>query len=128
MMFWYLLPRPVIGRQAYRLLPMSTAEWEENKILFDEKTGITWPDAEKVKEPNSQGNMSCDNPGSLSWKTDSTWKNTIQTTAEFSNAIAVMGKIGGWEVKDWVESRFAASVWIYTKTVIRNGQDHKDTG
>ena len=32
--------------------------------------------------------------------------NAIQTKAEFPSAIAVMDKIGGWEEKTWVGSRF----------------------
>ena len=40
----------------------------------------------------------------------------IQTKAEFFYAIAVMDKIGGWEEEDWVGSRFAAGMFIYTKS------------
>ena len=47
----------------------------------------------------------------------------IQTKAEFSHAIAVMDRMGGWEEEDWVGSRFAASMWICTKAVLRNGQN-----
>ena len=36
---------PVIGGQAYRIHPMSTAEWEEKRILVDEKMGRTWQNA-----------------------------------------------------------------------------------
>ena len=35
-----------------------------------------------------------------------------QTKAEFSSAIAMMDKIGGWVEENWVGSRFAASMWI----------------
>ena len=45
-------------------------------------------------------------------------ENPIQTKAEFSFAIAVMDKIGGSEEVNWVGSRFAASMWIFTKAVI----------
>ena len=42
--------------------------------------------------------------------------NAIQTKAEFSCAIAVMDRIGGWEEEkgkqaNWVGSRFAASIF-----------------
>ena len=51
--------------------------------------------------------------------------NAIQTKAEFSYAIAVMDKIE----ESLVGSRFAASMWIYTKAVTCNGQDNmKSTG
>ena len=44
-------------------------------------------------------------------------------------AMAVMVRIGGWEEEEgeehhWVGPRFAASMWIYTKVVICNGQNH----
>ena len=42
--------------------------------------------------------------------------------AEFSNAMAVMDKIRGWEQENLVGSRFAASKWIFTTAVICNGQ------
>ena len=76
-----------------------------------------------MQEPSSQGNVSCDNFGSLSWKTSSIWS-AIQKKVEFSYAIAVMDTIGGWEEADWVGSRFAASIWIFTKEVVCDGQDH----
>ena len=38
-------------------------------------------------------------------------------------AMAVMDNIEGWEEEEqWVSSRFAACMWIYTKAVIYNGQ------
>ena len=55
--------------------------------------------------------------------------NAIQTKAEFSYAIAVMDKTGGWEEEEgkqenWVGPIFAASMWIFTKAVVCNGQNH----
>ena len=50
----------------------------------------------------------------------------IQTKAEFFYAIVVMDIIGGWEEEDWVVSRFAAGMFIYTKAVIRNGQNNME--
>ena len=40
--------------------------------------------------------------------------------AELSFAIAVMSKLRGWEEEHWVVAR----MWIYTKVVISNGQNH----
>ena len=56
-------------------------------------------------------------------------ENAIQTKAELSYAIAVMDRVGGWEEEDgeqenWVGPRFAASMWIYTKAVMCNVQNH----
>ena len=50
----------------------------------------------------------------------------IQTKAEFSCAVTVMDKIGGWEEgneqEDQIGARFGASVWIHTKAVFCNDQ------
>ena len=51
-------------------------------------------------------------------------ENAIQKKAEFSYAIAVMDKIGGCEEENWVGSRYAASMWMYTEAVLCNGQNH----
>ena len=45
-MFWHLLQGPVIGGQACRIFPISTAEWQEKRALVDEMTGRVWPNAE----------------------------------------------------------------------------------
>ena len=37
-MFWQLFPEPVIGVHVYRLAPIGTDDWTENKLLFDETT------------------------------------------------------------------------------------------
>ena len=55
--------------------------------------------------------------------------NAIQTKAEFSYAIAVMDKTEGWEEEEgkqenWVGPIFAASMWIFRKAVVCNGQNH----
>ena len=56
--------------------------------------------------------------------------NSIQTKAEFSYAIAVMYRIGGCNEADDEGSQigaiFAASMWIYTKAVACNGQQHME--
>ena len=41
----------------------------------------------------------------------------------FSHAMTVMDKIEGWEEDEkWVGSRFAACMWIYTITMLCDGQ------
>ena len=49
-------------------------------------------------------------------------ENAIQTKAEFSCAISVMDKSGGWTEENWVGSRFAPNMWIYTKAVFAMGK------
>ena len=38
-----------------------------------------------------------------------------------------MDRMGGWEEENWVGSRFAASMWICTKAVKCDGQNHMQT-
>ena len=56
--------------------------------------------------------------------------NSIRTNAEFSYAIAVMDRVGGWidgaEEGSQIGARFAASAWIYTKAVIGNEKRHME--
>ena len=39
MLFWHLLPGPIIGGQAFRVPPLTAAARSKKKTLFDEKTG-----------------------------------------------------------------------------------------
>ena len=103
---------------------MTMAAWREKKILFDEKTVRFWTSAELSERAKftrafvlTQFGQSCVND-----KFD--LDNAIQTKAEFSCAMTVMDKIGGWEEEHCVGSRFAARMWTYTKAVICNGHNH----
>ena len=42
--------------------------------------------------------------------------------ATFSDATAVMDKVEGWKEEEWVGSKFAASMWIYTKAAMCDGR------
>ena len=57
--------------------------------------------------------------------------NAIQTKAGFSCAIEIMDRIGSWEEGDeqenWVGGRRVASMWVYTKAVVCNGQRNMQT-
>ena len=89
--------------------------WEEKRIQFDERSWGIWSNArEYVLRQLWQSFV--DDKFDL--------ENAIQTEAEFSYAVGVMDKIVGWEEVNRVESRFAASMWMYTKAVICNGQNH----
>ena len=47
----------------------------------------------------------------------------VQSEAVFSCAMALMGKIRGWEDEEsWVGSKFAACMWIYTEEALTGGQ------
>ena len=118
MMFWHLLPGPVIRGQAFRIPPSTTAAWGEKKILFDEKTGSVWHDAEQSERAKSTIEFVLRQFWQSFVDDSFDLENALQTKAEFSYAIAVMDKIGGWEDEDLVGSRFA------TEAVICNGQNH----
>ena len=42
--------------------------------------------------------------------------------ATFSSAMTVMDKVEGWNEEMWVGSKFAASMWIYTKAALCDGR------
>ena len=47
----------------------------------------------------------------------------VQSKAVFSYAMTLTDKIRGWEDEEsWVESKFAACMWIYTKEALTGGQ------
>ena len=54
----------------------------------------------------------------------------LQRNAEFSYAVAVMDKFGGWEEgnerEDQIGARFGASMWIHTKAVVCTGPRHME--
>ena len=95
-MFWHLLLGLVIGGQLCRVPPIS-AEWEEKKVFFDEKTERIWPSAEL----SARAKYTREHVVEQCWTSFVEDKfdldNAILAKAEFSCAIAVMDRIGGWE-------------------------------
>ena len=95
--------------------------------LFDEKIGRLW------QNPELSERAKCAREYVLRqfWQSfvDDRFdlKNVSQTKADFSYAIAVVDTIGGWEEEDLVLSRLAACMWINTKAVVCNRQDHIQT-
>ena len=94
---------------------MTMAARAEKKIMFDEKTGSVWPTAELSERAT----------GTREYVSRRFWQSfvdhrfdldkAIVTKNEFSYAIAVMDKIGGWEEGNWVMSRVATSMWIFLR-------------
>ena len=75
----------------YRVPPFSTAEWEEKKALFDEKTGKVWRNAELSARAKLE--RICREQFWLSFVEDKfDLDNDIRMKAEFSHVIAVMDK------------------------------------
>ena len=106
-MFWHLHTGPVIGGQAYRIPPLTTEAWEEMKILFDDKTGRVWPNAEWSEKPKCR----------REYVLKQFWQPFVDDRFDLENAIWMKAEfscaIGGWEEENWVGSRFGASMWIY---------------
>ena len=118
--FWYLLSAPGIGGQVpqvFRVPQISTDGWLQKKRLFDEKAerdlllpvfnGLIFFSVACVKDDLDKVGL------------------PIQTKAEFSCAVTVIDKIGGWEdgkQEDLIGARLGASVWICTKALVCNGQ------
>ena len=96
--------------------PIRTDAWEEKKVMFDEKAGSACPQVAQIK---------CRGKGYERIRVKRIL--AIRTKAEFSYALVVMDKIGGWEEGDgqeeWVCSRCSASVWIYTKAAVCNAKE-----
>ena len=114
----------------YRVPSICTAECEEQKAFFYAEAMRVWP----IAELGARAKLTREYVVKQFWlsfrEDKSDLENAIQTKAELSCAIAVMDKIGGWEEEEgeqenWVGPRFASSIWIYTKSVVCNGQNHK---
>ena len=100
--------------------PLTTEAWKAKKIHVDERTGRTWPNAELTARARFSREYVLKQFWQFFVDDGVDMDNAIQTKAEFSYAIAVMDKIE----ESWAGSRFAASMWIYTKAVTCNGQDN----
>ena len=116
----------MIEGQAYRIPPLTTEAWEERKVLCEERTGRVSPHAELSERAKCTRQYVLRQFWQSFVDDRLDLENAIQTNAEFSSAVATMDKIGGWEEEHWVGSRFAASMWIYTKVVICNGQNNME--
>ena len=129
-MFWHLLLGPVIGGQVYREILQSVQRKEKRrKPFFDEKMGRICPSAELSARAKLRREYVVTQflLSFVEYKFD--LDNAIQNEAGFSYAIAAMDKVGGWEDEEgeqenWLGPRLAASMWIYTKAVVCNGQKH----
>ena len=128
-MFWRLLPGPLIGGHLYTVPPIRTKEWEEQKAILDKKTGRIWPNVELSARVKLTREFVVKQFWTSFVEDKFDLENAIQTKAELSHAISVMGRICGWEGQEgeqenWVGPRFAASMWIHTLAVVRNGQNY----
>ena len=100
--------------------PISTDEWEEKKILFDEKTGRTWPQIAKISAV-AMATRECvlKQVWALYVRDEFDLISAIQTHAELSYAMqswtkSEVGKKEKREKKNKICSEFAASMWICT--------------
>ena len=126
--FWHSLQGPVIGGQAYRIPPVTSAAWEEKKILFDEKTRRIATNAElSERAKNTQGHTSCGSSGSPLWMMDSTWK--MPSKRRPSSPVPLLWwirqEVGKREIGWDPDSQWACGyIFKYTKAVKCNGQSH----
>ena len=126
-MFWQLLPAPVIGGQVYST---STDEWAERTFFSMKKNGSEGHN--KQCSPQRKNNERKD-PGTVldDLRDEFDLTNSIQTKAAFSDALAIMDRVGGWrfghEKGSQIGTIFAACMWVHTKAVICNGQRHMET-
>ena len=123
LMFWYSLPAPPDGRHDYNNLPMRKDEWIGRKTLFDEKTGTFWANEELSAWSQCTRSNFLKHFWDVFVGDRLDLDNAIQTKAEFSYALAV---IGGWEgnqdVDNKVGIRFGSCLWIFTKAIMLDGR------
>ena len=110
------------------LVSMSSEDWRAKKGRFDVWTVRTWPH----QESSNRAKLSRDHELNEFWqifvndrpvRREATQTQTFaQSRSVFSYAMTVMDKIDGWE-EEWMGSRFAACMWIYTKAVLCGGQE-----
>ena len=107
--------------QVYKLPPFNVDEWTDNTLLFDEKRDRLGRNTLDVETKSTRKNILAQRWTSYV-KDDFDLISSTHTKAEFSYAIAVLDRVGGWidgdEEGSQIEARFAASLWIYTKAVI----------
>ena len=86
------------------------------KTKMEVATGVTWTESEWSKNVAGERIFFDDRP----FHCDSLcWHAIVQSKAFSSYATTVMDKIQGWtDEEKWVGSKFAACMWIYTKTVL----------
>ena len=100
-MSWHLFPAPVTRGQFFRLPPLNTEEFWDKKRLFDEKTGRAWQQVQigaLARETREYVLKQFWVSRSVPWhhvKDEFNLTCLIHTKAKFSNAIAVMDRIGG---------------------------------
>ena len=108
-MFWKLVREDVIGEPAECTSAWTESEWgprtlQLREYLMREFWAIFLDDRP----------FHC---GSLYWHAN------VQPKTVFSCSMTVMDKIHGWEDEEkWMGSKFAACMWIYTKSAQTGGQ------
>ena len=122
LMFWFSLPAPA---DDYDYLRMKKDEWIDRKTLFDEKTGTGWANEELSDWSQSTRGAFLKHFWHFFVNDKIDLENAIQTKAEFSYALTVMDKIGGWEGNEDVDNqvglRFGSCLWIFTKAIMLDG-------
>ena len=114
--------------QAFRLPQISTDKGLDKKKIFDEKTGSDWSQLASMNDRAKIQRVPFMRFFKVACVKDELDADglTFHTKAEFSNAVSVMDKIGGWdegdEQEDQIGARFGASLWIFTKAVVCNCQ------
>ena len=131
-MLWQLLPAPVIGGQVYSVPPTSTDEWAERNYFTMKKrergghNKQCSPQRKKTAREKILVQF-----WTIYVKDDFDLTNLMQTKKAFSDALAIMDRVGGWRFGhaegSQVGARFAACMCLHTKADICNGQRHMET-
>ena len=110
----------------YRLPLLSTDEWLDNKLYLDEKSGMAWLLEVVLVGADSLREQVLTQVWKLYVKDELDVTNLVQTEAQFSYAMAVMYRIGGWiegggihvggrQDGSQIGGRLAACIWVSFK-------------
>ena len=128
-MFWPMDPGTVIGTRDGVPEPTSGMTWHaKKKGLLVVMTGMTWPDpglSHKAKNTREDVLLRIwqDYVADRFGRREAIPPNALALPKSvFACAMTVMNAVEGWNEEEWVGSRLAVCMWIYTKAVLCDGQ------
>ena len=130
-MFWVTDSERMIDDHPTQPISMTAETWTERKDSMEYSNGVTWRyhgvNGYALKTRSSvlhrfwRDHIS-DKNGRRGDVPPQAWAPLAVPKATFSFVMTVVDKVEGWNEERWVGSKFAASMWIYTKAVLCDGR------
>ena len=127
-MIWPMDAEMVIDDRTNEPVLMTARAWRDRKDSMEVMTGRTWHYHgmnHKIKRTRSsvlqrfwRDHISRQN----GLRSDITPNALDIPKTAFSYAMTVIDKVGGWNEEEWMGSKFAACMWVYTKAVLCDGR------